>query len=196
MKIPTLFNSENYKNFIISRVGCSSLGLNINKKDGTISTWCSILSNHDCEHTVCTLLNCPKVNEKIHVKIQEPIYKAFFDGGAKPNPGIITIGGYIKDDKGGIISSYSQPLGHGTNNQAEYLSLLYLCKLLIEASVKNVKIYGDSQLVVKQINGEWKVKDIMLKDYWNKIQGHLKHIPKWELSHVPREENQEADDLT
>ena len=191
-----IYNDDDLKNFIISRVGCSSLGWILNKTTGELKLYCGELKKYKCENIGCYPELCPKVNEEIYIKQAEPEYKAFFDGGAKPNPGIITIGGYIKDDKGGIISSYSQPLGHGTNNQAEYLSLLYLCKLLIEASVKNVKIYGDSQLVVKQINGEWKVKDIMLKDYWNKIQGHLKHIPKWELSHVPREENQEADDLT
>ena len=194
-RIPKPFDLRDYKNFIISRVGCSSLGLTI-ERDGTISTWCSTLSKHNCEDITCTLSNCPIVNEKFHVRIQEPIYKAFFDGGARPNPGTITIGGYIQDDKGGIISSYSKHLGHGTNNQAEYLSLLYLVTLLVENSIKNVKIYGDSQLAVKQINGEWKVKDALLKDYWNKIHVCLTRIPKWELSHVPREENQEADNLT
>jgi len=195
MKIPIPFNSKNYENFIISRVGCSSLGLTI-ERDGTISTWCSTLSKHNCEDITCTLSNCPIVNEKFHVKIQEPEYKAFFDGGAKPNPGTITIGGYIQDDKGKIITRYSKNLGHGTNNQAEYLSLLYLSSLLVKESIKNVKIYGDSQLTVKQINGEWKVKDPILRDYWNKIRECLKLISKWELSHVPREENQEADSLT
>lgn len=191
-----VYTDNDIKNFIISRVGCSSLGMVLDNRDGTIGVYCSFLANNNCEDTECLIKNCPKVNEEIYIKQGEPKYKAFFDGGAKPNPGTITIGGYIKDDKGGIISSYSQWQGQGTSNQAEYLSLLHLCKLLIEASIKNVKIYGDSQLVVNQINGEWKVKDTILKDYWNEIHECLKRIPKWELSHVPREENQEADNLT
>ena len=192
-----MFSFDDVKTiFQLSRVGCSSLGWILNKTTGELKLYCGELKRHKCENTGCHPELCPKVQGRIDIEIANVEYKAFFDGGAKPNPGTITIGGYLKDNKGGVISSYSQPLGYGTNNQAEYLSLLHLCKLLIEASVKNVKIYGDSQLVVKQINGEWKVKDTMLKDYWNEIHECLKRIPKWELSHVPREENQEADDLT
>jgi len=182
--------------FQLSRVGCSSLGWTLNKETGNLKLYCSTLAKYKCVNTGCHPELCPKVQETIVIKQVALEYKAFFDGGAKPNPGAITIGGYIQDDRGGIISSYSKHLGHGTNNQAEYLSVLYLVTLLVENSIKYVKIYGDSQLAVKQIKGEWKVKDTMLKDYWNKIHDCLKLIPKWEINHVPREENQEADNLT
>jgi len=192
-----MFSLDDVKTiFQLSRVGCSSLGWTLNKETGDLKLYCSTLVKYKCVNTGCHPELCPKVQERIPIKIQDPEYKAFFDGGARPNPGTITIGGYIQDDKGKIITRYSKHLGHGTNNQAEYLSLLYLVTLLVENSIKNVKIYGDSQLAVKQINGEWKVKDLILKDYWDKIHDCLKLIPKWELSHVPREENQEADSLT
>jgi len=122
-------------------------------------------------------------------------FVAFFDGSATPNPGDMKIGGYFKSSKSNVYK-YSRDLGHGTNNEAEYNSLLYLVQRLNEYGVQNVKIYGDSQLVVNQINGTWKAKDDRMKKFKSRILQELSSIPQWTLSHVPRDQNKIADSLT
>ncbi len=123
-------------------------------------------------------------------------FKAFFDGSAKPNPGIITIGGYVDQSDGYRCYEYSRELEHGTNNEAEYKSFNYLLKRLIEKGVKNVAIYGDSSLVVNQVNGTWKARDARMIELRDAALKKLRNIPKWTLEHVPRAMNKDADKLT
>ena len=85
-------------------------------------------------------------------------YTAAFDGGATPNPGQMKIGGFIKL-YGKTIWRYSDSIGHGTNNIAEYASLLRLVKKAQTLGIKNIYIQGDSQLIINQVNGVWKAKD-------------------------------------
>lgn len=120
--------------------------------------------------------------------------KAYFDGSATPNPGVMKIGGFYKGN--GMNYNYSRNIGNGTNNEAEYSSLLYLVQRLNENGIQNVSIYGDSQLVVNQINGSWKAKDERMKKFKAKVLAELSKIPRWTLSHVPREQNKIADSLT
>lgn len=122
-------------------------------------------------------------------------FKAFFDGGAKPNPGEMTIGGYVEDSTGFRVYEYSRELGHGTNNEAEYLSLNYLLARLIEKGVQDVEIYGDSQLVIYQVLGKYKANGRM-KDLRDMAYKRLSKINKWNLQHIPRNQNENADKLT
>ena len=122
-------------------------------------------------------------------------YTAAFDGGATPNPGQMKIGGFIKLN-GKHVFRYSDAIGHGTNNIAEYASLLKLVKQAHRLGIENILIKGDSQLIIKQVNGEYKAKDPRMKQYRDRVLAVLKNIPKWELKHVVRKFNQEADALT
>ena len=123
-------------------------------------------------------------------------YTAFFDGSAKPNPGEMKIGGLIKDESGTIVGEYSRELGHGTNNEAEYYSLILLLRGLVNGDVKNVTIFGDSALVVNQVNRTWKAKDDRMAALRDEAIDLLANIPEWRLEHVKRGFNKEADDLT
>jgi len=122
-------------------------------------------------------------------------YTAAFDGGATPNPGQMKIGGFIKL-YGKNIFRYSDSIGHGTNNIAEYASLLRLVKEAQKLDIQNIYIQGDSQLVINQVNGVWKAKDPRMKQYRDRVLATLKHIKQWELKHVLRNHNKEADSLT
>jgi ribonuclease HI len=122
-------------------------------------------------------------------------YIGAFDGGATPNPGDMKIGGFIKL-YGKTIFSYSDSIGYGTNNIAEYASLLRLVKQAQRLNIQNIYIQGDSQLVINQVNGVWKAKDPRMKQYRDRVIAVLKHIKKWEIKHVVRKHNQEADSLT
>lgn len=123
-------------------------------------------------------------------------YVAHFDGSAKPNPGEMKIGGRITTQKQNIVYDYSMDLGQGTNNEAEYLSLIHAVEKLVELGATRVKIFGDSQLVISQVNGLWKTKDPRMKHFKDRVETILNKIPHWELKHVYREHNMVADALT
>ena len=124
-------------------------------------------------------------------------YKAYFDGGSTPNPGLMKIGGYIEEPHMGVIYEYSEEIGYGTNNQAEYSSLLHLCKAIVDHDITKVTIYGDSSLVVNQVNGVFKAKEvnmIRLRDEVREVLSQVNGI--WKLVHIPRAQNKQADHLT
>ena len=123
-------------------------------------------------------------------------YIAAFDGGATPNPGDMIIGGFIKKENGQDVFRFSRSIGKGTNNIAEYSALLTLVKEAKRLGIKNLYIQGDSALIINQVNGVWKAKDPCMKQYKNKVLAVLKHIENWELKHVLRKYNSEADSLT
>ena len=122
-------------------------------------------------------------------------YSAWFDGSAKPNPGEMTIGGYIEDENGKTIFEFSEEVGVGTNNQAEYLSFIKLVKGIKEIGLNDIIIQGDSALVVNQVNKKWKAKNAHIKSLRNTALKLLKGID-WNLSHVSRTQNKRADLLT
>jgi ribonuclease HI len=125
---------------------------------------------------------------------EDQSYTAAFDGGATPNPGEMKIGGWIRDVNGTRIYAYTEEIGHGTNNEAEYKSLIKLLEELKKRGIKKVHIQGDSALVVNQVNGKWKAKDPKMKVLKAKalsISGVT-----YKLEHVLRTFNSEADSLT
>lgn len=122
-------------------------------------------------------------------------YEGYFDGSAKPNPGIMTIGGFIKDPKSTTIHSYSVELEYGTNNESEYLSFIRLLNDTIKLNIKKIKLYGDSALVVNQVNRKWKANKKM-RPYRNEAILLLDQIDEWYLKHIKRHLNKEADSLT
>lgn len=124
-------------------------------------------------------------------------YKAFFDGGATPNPGDMKIGGYIEDPFGKRrIYTYSFEIGYGTNNEAEYYSLLHLCHIIVALEIYQVRITGDSKLVINQVNGIWKAKDQRMISLRDEVKDTLKNVTQWDLVHVLRKHNKQADALT
>ena len=128
---------------------------------------------------------------------EQCVYVGQFDGSAKPNPGIMKIGGHIKNlkDMETTLWSFSIGLGEGTNNRAEYLALIELLEIAIKKGIRKINIYGDSDLAVKQVNGKWKANKTMapLRDKAIQLLSNFDH---WSLSHVPRALNSEADALT
>lgn len=123
-------------------------------------------------------------------------YEGYFDGSAKPNPGKMTIGGYIKDPNRKIVNQYSSKLGHGTNNEAEYLSLIDLLNKAIDLDIKKIRLYGDSALVVNQVNRTWKAKDKRMRAFRDEVIHLLDRFHEWRLKHIKRDLNMEADLLT
>lgn len=117
------------------------------------------------------------------------------DGAARGNPGNAGIGIAIYDKDYNLVETLSRFIGNATNNVAEYQALIVAAQEAINAQAKNVLFKTDSELVVKQINGIYKVKNVNLIPLHQKLISLLHTIPKWELRHVRREENAFADTL-
>ena len=120
------------------------------------------------------------------------MYVLLFDGASRGNPGPAACGFVVyKDDE--LVEARGEFLGSTTNNVAEYKGLIRGLEFLVRRGVKEVTIYADSELVVKQIKGEYKVKSPHLKPLHSYAQKLLKNFEKVSILHHPRSSNREAD---
>lgn len=117
------------------------------------------------------------------------------DGGARGNPGPAAIGGVVKDADTGKEIEFSEYIGVATNNQAEYQSLLHAVRIAEKLKAQSVTCYLDSELIVKQLNREYRVKDPTLGDLYIKIWNIIKSFNTAKFIHVRREQNKHADRL-
>ncbi len=122
------------------------------------------------------------------------MYTLLFDGASRGNPGPASCGFvvYRGDEK---VESRGEFLGITTNNVAEYRGLIRGLEYLVRMGAKEVTIYSDSQLVVKQIKGEYKVKSSHLKSLHQQAMNLLKKFEKADIFYHPRGKNSEADRL-
>lgn len=119
----------------------------------------------------------------------------YSDGGARGNPGPAGIGAVIYDEEKNIVHEISEYLGETTNNQAEYRAVIAAIEKLKEFEVEELNFFLDSELVVKQLNGQYKVKNAGLAPLFVKIHNARQSFKKVTFSHVRREYNKEADAL-
>lgn len=120
-------------------------------------------------------------------------YKLYTDGGARGNPGPGAIGIVIMNDKDEVIYEASKYIGKCTNNEAEYTALQQGLKDSLDRKIESLDVFMDSELVVKQLNGEYKVKNDRLKDIYNEIKKISTGFSKVTYSHIKREKNKKAD---
>ena len=117
------------------------------------------------------------------------------DGGARGNPGPAGIGVVLEDENGNVIAEIAQGIGVATNNIAEYDALIAGLELAQSRGVTELDVFMDSELVVSQVKGEWKIKKDTLRQRAVKARSVLQRFDTWTLSHVPRENNSDADKL-
>lgn len=117
------------------------------------------------------------------------------DGAARGNPGDAGCGAAICDENGALVKELSRYLGRTTNNVAEYEGLLMGLDALIELGRKRIRVQSDSQLLVRQLNGEYRVKDEKLKVLYQRAQTLLRQFDSCRIVHVYREMNKVADRL-
>lgn len=120
--------------------------------------------------------------------------KLFTDGGARGNPGPAAIGAVLLDENQ-IIGEVSKYIGETTNNQAEYQALLAGLSLALANKIEQLICFLDSELVVKQMRQEYKVKDKELQKIFVKVWNESLKFKKISYQHVPREQNKLADAL-
>ena len=122
-------------------------------------------------------------------------YTAHVDGGARGNPGPAGYGLIIRSPQGKKIAELSQYLGHHTNNYAEYNGLLAALRYAIAHHIQSLKIVSDSELMVRQMKGIYKVRHPELRKLYDEAQRLTAEIEHVEIGHALREHNQDADRL-
>ena len=116
--------------------------------------------------------------------------EAYIDGGSRGNPGEAGIGVYVP----GLVR-IGEYLGTGTNNFAEYSALLTVLRFAVFSNCDELQVFADSELVVKQITGEYQVKNESIRLLYDSALRWITLIPRFSISHVRRENNKEADSL-
>lgn len=119
----------------------------------------------------------------------------YCDGGSRGNPGPAGLGAVIYDKDKNILVEISEYLGVTTNNQAEYRAVLKAIEKAKDLKASHLNFYLDSELIVKQMSGEYRVKNKDLLPIYTKIRQHILEFKEVNFFHVRRENNKEADRL-
>jgi ribonuclease HI len=117
------------------------------------------------------------------------------DGGARGNPGPAAIGVVVSDPEGNVIDELSEPIGVATNNVAEYRAMLRGIEWARSLGADELELVGDSELVARQLTGEYKVKHPAMKPLHEQALAALRAFAGWSIRTVPRAQNARADEL-
>ncbi len=117
------------------------------------------------------------------------------DGGARGNPGPAAIGVVVRGPGGELLEEHGERIGRATNNVAEYKALLRGIELAAKHEAEELELVGDSELIVRQVEGRYKVKDATMKQLHGEVKAALTGFESWSIRHVRREQNADADRL-
>jgi ribonuclease HI len=120
---------------------------------------------------------------------------AHCDGGSRGNPGPAGYGAVIEDQNGRVLARLSEYLGKRTNNYAEYSALLGVLAWCLENKHRRLRVVADSELMVKQMQGKYKVNSPDLRPLWEEARRRANQLEKFEIAHTLRGGNKEADQL-
>jgi len=120
---------------------------------------------------------------------------AHCDGGSRGNPGPAGYGAVIEDSQGRVVARLSEYLGKRTNNYAEYSALLGVLAWMLENKRTRIKVIADSELMVKQMQGKYKVNSPDLRPLWEEARRRASKLERFEIAHTLRGGNKEADQL-
>jgi ribonuclease HI len=120
---------------------------------------------------------------------------ANIDGGARGNPGPAACAVVIRNTKGEVLAEWGEYLGIQTNNVAEYSGLLAALDYAVREKHTSLKVLSDSELLVRQMRGEYKVKNPALKELFDRARTLVRKLQQFSIEHVLRESNREADRL-
>lgn len=120
---------------------------------------------------------------------------AHCDGGARGNPGPAGYGALLQDEDGAVLAELSEFLGNRTNNYAEYSGLLGCLQWALDHGHRRLRVVSDSELMVKQIQGKYKVNSPDLRPLWEEARRRIAQLERFEISHALRHKNKAADQL-
>ncbi len=119
----------------------------------------------------------------------------YTDGASRGNPGPASLGVYIVDQDNQVHAQVAEPLGEKTNNFAEYAAVVKGLKIALDHQADHIVLKSDSQLLIRQLKGEYKIKKQTLIPLFNECQKLLEQFKSFDLQHIPREHNKKADGL-
>jgi ribonuclease HI len=122
-------------------------------------------------------------------------YRANIDGGSRGNPGPASYGVVIRDPKGEVVARLKKYIGRTTNNVAEYYGLIAALDFAQSNNIRALRVESDSELLVKQMRGQYKVKSADLKPLFERAKKMSQAFSSFRIDHVYREQNAEADAL-
>ena len=117
------------------------------------------------------------------------------DGGARGNPGPAAVGVVVRNGTGEVLEERGETIGRATNNVAEYRALLLGIEMAAAHGASELELIGDSELVVRQVEGRYKVKDATMRELHTEVKRALQPFESWSIRHVRREQNADADRL-
>jgi ribonuclease HI len=120
---------------------------------------------------------------------------ANIDGGARGNPGPAAYGVLIRNGKGEVVAELAQYLGHQTNNFAEYSGLIAALEYAVRGKHSSLKVISDSELMVRQMKGIYRVSNASLKELYSRAQALVRKLELFSIEHALREKNRDADRL-
>ncbi len=122
--------------------------------------------------------------------------RVYSDGAARGNPGPAGAGAVLTDAEGNVVARVGKFLGHQTNNHAEYMGLLLGLKHAKALGAREVEVFADSELLIRQLGGRYQVKSPTLKPLFDEARRLLEGFAKVKLVHVPRAKNAQADEMS
>lgn len=122
-------------------------------------------------------------------------YTANIDGAARGNPGPASYGVVLRDPSGAVVATLKKYIGHNTNNVAEYYGLIAALDYALSRGIRSLCVESDSELLVKQMRREYKVKSPELRPLFERADQMSRAFESFTIKHVFRERNREADDL-
>jgi ribonuclease HI len=122
-------------------------------------------------------------------------YRAHIDGGSRGNPGPASYGVVIRDPRGQVVAKLKKYIGRSTNNVAEYYGLIAALDYAQQHSIRALRIESDSELLVRQMRGQYKVKSPELRPLYERARKMVQTFDTFKIDHVYREQNAEADAL-
>lgn len=123
------------------------------------------------------------------------LIKVYFDGASRGNPGPSAAGGILVDETGEEIERFSEFLGEGTNNEAEYRAFIEALERVAKYNPDKAVFYTDSELLFRQIKGDYRVKNQRLLPLFQRAIELIQNLKDFDIQHIPREKNQVADSL-
>jgi ribonuclease HI len=121
--------------------------------------------------------------------------RLFTDGGARGNPGPAAYGFVLESEEGTVLAAEGEAIGTATNNVAEYSGLIAGLRRALELHVPDVEVVSDSELMVKQMRGEYRVKNEALRELYDEATARSRRLGNVEYRHVRRAHNELADKL-
>lgn len=137
----------------------------------------------------------PDPGSEAVLREQPALTIAHIDGGSRGNPGPAGYGVLLEDDRGRVIDRLSRFLGRQTNNFAEYSALVAVLDYALVHGLPSLQVYSDSELLVFQIKGKYKVRNPSLRPLYERALAMIRALKGFRIEHVRREQNHEADRL-